>query len=166
VCNNWSALVSADEAARRAAGRRHYNAWRRAIALIRRTELAWLLHVQGGLARTKKGWPDRRLGALGNQAALARQLGVSRSTICRDLQKLLAELHECPTCGAGVRPPGPAPCYEDHSAFVDECLARHREDVRQGILGWAGRGPLPCRAEAARAAGEGEIPDAASGQGR
>jgi hypothetical protein len=164
VCNNGTDRVPADEAARRAAGRRRYNAWRRAIALLRRTALARLLHVQGGLARTTRdGWPDRRMGALGNQAALARYFGVSRATICRDLQKLLAEHHPCPTCGAGVRPPGPTPSdEEDSSAFVEACLARHRDDVRQGILGWAGRGPLPGRAQAARSAAAGEVPDASA----
>ena len=112
--------------------------------------------MQGGLARaTKDGWPDRRMGVLGNQAILARQLGVSPSTICHDVKKVLAELRPCPTCGAGVGPPGPgASDGEDSPDLVDEILARHRENVRQGKLGWAGRGPLS-RPEAGSKAGPG-----------
>jgi hypothetical protein len=107
VCNKWGEPVSGDEAARRAGGRRRYNAWRKFRAEYRRMELVRLLRVQGGLVRRKDGWPDARIGALGNQAALARQLNVSRSTICRDVQALLREIRPCPTCGAGVRPQGP-----------------------------------------------------------
>jgi hypothetical protein len=103
LCNKWSEPVTAGEAARRAGGRRHYNAWRKTLAALRRSELVQLLIAQGGLARRKDGWPDCRIGALGNGAALARQLGVSRSTVCRDLQKLLAGLRPCPDDGASVR---------------------------------------------------------------
>ena len=95
MCNNWSAPVSDREAARRAGGRRRYNAWRKFRAEFRRTELARLLCVQGGLSFWRSG------------AALARKLGVSRSTVCRDRQALLRSTYPCPHCGAGVRPPDP-----------------------------------------------------------
>jgi hypothetical protein len=80
VCNNrgpWSEQTSWEEVCRRAAGRRHYNSVRRFRALHRRCELVRLLSGKGGLT-------DR-----GTQARLARELGVSRSTVCRDMAVLL-----------------------------------------------------------------------------
>ena len=77
----WSATSSWDEVCRRASGRRHYNAVRSFRALSRRLRLAKLMLVKGGLReRVKGGWTDQ-----GVQARLARELGVSRSTVCRDV---------------------------------------------------------------------------------
>src|SRR5262245_62167360 len=96
ACNNrrsWSDLTGWDEVCQRAAGRRHYNSVRRFRAIIRRSKVARLLHVQGGLTER------------GTQANLARQLGVSRSTVCRDIAWLLRQAPPCPCCGALTIPP-------------------------------------------------------------
>ncbi len=74
--NNWNAPVSADVAARRAGGRRRYNAWRRDMAFLRRCEQVFPLLLKYG------PW-DR-----GTQARIARELNVSRATICRDVAAL------------------------------------------------------------------------------
>ena len=90
ACNNrhdWSDTAPWDEVRQRAAGRRHYNAVRRFRALFRRRRLAALMLVHGRLRVTVKGGLTNR----GVQARLARELGVSRSTICRDLAFLLRE---------------------------------------------------------------------------
>ena len=131
------------------------------MADFRRMKIVRLLHVKGGLALRKDGWPDGRIGALGNQAALARQLGVSRSTICPDMAKLLRETYPCLTCGAGVRPPGPkAAERDDDCGCMEDILAGVEEGVAAGRLRWAGRGPLP-RPEAQQ-----EGPPPVEGQGR
>jgi hypothetical protein len=99
ACNNrrpWSEPTAWDEVCRRAAGRRHYNSVRRFRATMRRGEVARLLRVQGGLT------------ARGTQATLARQLGVSRSTVCRDIAWLLRQGRPCPHCGAFICPPAAA----------------------------------------------------------
>ena len=77
---DWGAPVSAGEAARRAGGRRRYNAWRTFRREYRLLQVARLLRrgTYGGLI-------DR-----GTQTRLARALGVSRSTVCRDIAALLA----------------------------------------------------------------------------
>ena len=90
---NWSAPT--ESYARRAGGRRRYNAQRQFIAEYRRTQLSRLLFCKGAFLEH------------GIQARLARELGVSRSTICRDLQTLLREGHPCPQCGAYTKPPPP-----------------------------------------------------------
>jgi hypothetical protein len=98
ACNNrslWSTPTSWEEVCRRAAGRRHYNGVRRVLALARRREVARLLRVKGGLTTR------------GTQAAVARELGVSRSTISRDVAYLLRQSRPCPCCGALVAPPLP-----------------------------------------------------------
>ncbi len=73
-----------DEVCRRAGGRRHYNSVRQFRAALRRTELAHLL-VTGAV-----GSPffDR-----GTQRRLADRLGVSETTISRDIATLLKEMH-------------------------------------------------------------------------
>ncbi|HVS36840.1 MAG TPA: HTH domain-containing protein [Gemmataceae bacterium] len=91
----WSEPTSWDEVCRRAAGRRHYNGVRRCRAIVRRAEVARLLRVPGALF-------DR-----GTQARLARQLSVSRSTICRDVAALMLLGRPCPTCGAFSTSPEP-----------------------------------------------------------
>ena len=89
----WSANASWEEVRRRAGGRRRYNAVRGLRALLRRREVARLLSVQGGLTYR------------GTQARLARQLGVSRATICRDLAYLMRQCYPCRCCGAMLTPP-------------------------------------------------------------
>lgn len=81
---NWSAPVSDAVAQRRAGGRRAYNSWRRDMAIIRRAHVATLLLA------------GRR------QYEIAAELGVARSTICKDvaaLVELANREHECPVCG-------------------------------------------------------------------
>jgi hypothetical protein len=89
VCNKWSEGVSDHEAAWRAGGRRRYNAWRKFRAEFRRRELARLMCVQGGPSFWRSG------------AALARRLGVSRATICRDRQALLRGTYPSPLWDRG-----------------------------------------------------------------
>lgn len=72
---SWTWPVSDDEAARRAAGRRHYNSIRRLHAELRRVKVAELLRG--------------RFLDWGVQAEIARELGVSRSTVCRDVRWLM-----------------------------------------------------------------------------
>src|SRR3984957_16966277 len=79
----WSRLVSHDEAARRAAGRRHLNAMRRFEADRRRGEVSRLVEERGGPAH-------------GIRTAIAKELGVSRSTISRDIRALYSEQREPP----------------------------------------------------------------------
>ena len=96
MCNMrqpWSASTDWETVCRRASWRRYYNSVRRVRALYRRNEVARLLTAQGALF-------DH-----GTQARLARQLGVSRSTICRDVAALLREGWPCPHCGAYKTPP-------------------------------------------------------------
>jgi DNA invertase Pin-like site-specific DNA recombinase len=80
---NWSEQTDSLTASRRAAGRRHYNARRQFCAERRRLAVSKLA--------LRIGW--RR----GYQTEIARKLGVSRSTICRDLrtmhQKWLAQYY-------------------------------------------------------------------------
>ena len=86
--SDWSAPVSADEAARRAAGRRHYNARRTERKQERQDEIVEMLLDNG------RTW--------GCQAQMARTFGVSESTISRDIK----EIHRrgrgsaCPVCDA------------------------------------------------------------------
>lgn len=87
----WRRPVSTDEANRRAAGRRRWNAVRRARAAQRRLLLLQEARRQG-IALVDHG----------AAAKLARLLGVSRSTAARDRDQLLAEMREelrCPLCG-------------------------------------------------------------------
>jgi hypothetical protein len=74
---SWSAPVTAAEASRRARGRRAYNLVRQWRQLKRRAKVDELWHSRV----TAQNY--RRLGA-----QIARELGVSRSTVCRDLQWL------------------------------------------------------------------------------
>jgi hypothetical protein len=91
--SDWSAPVSNAEAARRAGGRKRWNAWRRWMAFYRRCEISRLLFSQGS---TKRGF----------QAKLARTLNVARSTISRDIAKLLEDgARRCPLCQSQQWPP-------------------------------------------------------------
>ena len=71
---NWSAKTDFDAVCKRAAGRRRYNAKRRAEAKERYLQVVEAIMPTGGRKR-------------GTQAQLARVLGVHRSTICRDVAK-------------------------------------------------------------------------------
>lgn len=73
----WSDSTDFDTVCRRAAGRRAYNARRKFLAALRLADVARLLVKHGGVS------------AWGARARVARELGVSRSTISRDTQKLL-----------------------------------------------------------------------------
>jgi DNA invertase Pin-like site-specific DNA recombinase len=79
---DWAAPVSNDIAARRAGGRRHYNAMRQLRALLRRGEVSRLLEV----AYTP--------------TEIAQALGVSRITIWRDLHAIsqAEPSPDCPRC--------------------------------------------------------------------
>jgi hypothetical protein len=70
----FATTSSWDATCRRASGRRHFNAVRRFRALLRLREVVGLLD-KIGLAR-------------GCQSRVAEQLGVNRSTICRDMARL------------------------------------------------------------------------------
>ena len=89
--NNWSRPTDWDTVCRRNAGRRHYNAVRQFLRLRRRGQLVALLNQHHLL-----------LCHRGTQARLARELGVSRTTVCRDVQFLLTLNTACPCCGALV----------------------------------------------------------------
>jgi hypothetical protein len=82
----------ADDPIRGAGGRRHYNAWRRHLAQLRRLTILDVLTEN-----------DLSLVARGTQAFLARTLGVSEATISRDMRRLFADAcrdpRSCPLCG-------------------------------------------------------------------
>ncbi len=81
----WGQWINTDEAYRRAGGRRHYNAVRQFRASFRRLTVA-----------------SRLLAGL-SQAAIARELGVHRSTINRDIAamaKMARRSGFCPCCGS------------------------------------------------------------------
>ena len=81
----WSDPVSNSEAISRAGGRRHYNSVRQWQALARAYRVMELLQ-------------DRGLG-YGVRTQIARELGVHRSTITRDVNRILrTDGTNCPTC--------------------------------------------------------------------
>ena len=82
MSNGWSDWVSDGEAAARAAGRRKYNALRRDRARYRRIQVAELV--------MSDGW------TYGFQARIAEELGVSHSTVSRDLRVLFPAAIQCP----------------------------------------------------------------------
>jgi hypothetical protein len=85
--SNWSAATDPDTAARRA-GRRRHNKLRKLAAISRSMKVLELLDTVS---------PGR-----GAKAQIARQLGVHRSTITRDIQRVLnvARGRYCPFCVA------------------------------------------------------------------
>src|SRR6516164_7528198 len=76
----WSAPTTHDEVCRRAAGRRAYNSWRQAIAVIRRVEIRRLLATR------------YIAGRRGTVRGIARELGVDPGTICRDIKATLRDM--------------------------------------------------------------------------
>jgi hypothetical protein len=87
---DWNQPRSWEEVCRRHAARRRWNAVRRVVAEDRRRQVLELVLALGGLQR-------------GTQSRIAAALGVHRSTICKDLRRLLPLATPCPTCGA-LRP--------------------------------------------------------------
>ena len=79
---DWRLPVVTDGAHRRAGGRRRYNAHRRRSAELRRERVLALMAMTAPRFMTERGW----------QARTARELGVSRATVCRDVDALLAEM--------------------------------------------------------------------------
>jgi hypothetical protein len=92
VSSDWKEW---DDATRLAVGRKRFNSARQSRAAFRRTCVARLLYFQGSML-------DH-----GVQARIARELGVSRSTISRDVAYLLRLTHTCPHCGALTTLPDP-----------------------------------------------------------
>ena len=95
MSNIWSATVGNDVAFRRASGRRSYNSLRQGRAWARQGVI-----IEQWCKSTRNGYGGGRLFDWGGQAALARQLGVSRATISRDIKKIQDEIGQtqCPTC--------------------------------------------------------------------
>ena len=77
---DWSRLTDWETVCRRNAGRRRYNTTRTVRRALRRRQVARLLLKYG-----------KQYGPLGRglQARIARELGVNRSTICRDVWAIL-----------------------------------------------------------------------------
>ena len=85
VASSWSAPTSTSEVRRRAGGRRKYNSVRRFKADLRRVEVEKLFAAYGFTR--------------GARARIARELGVNRSTVSRDIRRLWAPGGQtCDTC--------------------------------------------------------------------
>lgn len=87
--SKWYLFPSSNEVAKRAGGRRRYNAQRQEQALARRIAILELFGARV------------ILNPRGAQALIARQLSMNRSTICRDIAAIRAEWrhqHLCPLC--------------------------------------------------------------------
>jgi hypothetical protein len=80
VSNEWGQPTDWETVCRRNAGRRRYNATRTVRRALRRRQVLRLLLKYGGLYGPK---------SRGIQTRIARQLGVNRSTICRDIWAIL-----------------------------------------------------------------------------
>src|SRR3954453_1869315 len=79
----WGQPTTADIAARRAGGRRHRNAEQQLAKAIRRHRLLDMMHdPTNPLGFIERGWQTRT----------ARELGVDRATICRDMDAILGEI--------------------------------------------------------------------------
>ena len=90
MSGQWGILTTWDEVCRRNAGRRRYNAGRTFLRNVRRAKIVCQLAGTGLLQA-------RRLRGL--QARLARELGVSPATICRDLRALRSPGYRMPVLG-------------------------------------------------------------------
>jgi len=107
---SWSARTDFDIVCKRAAGRRRYNAERRAEARERYIQVVNAFMPPDGRKR-------------GSQAQLARTLGVHRSTICRDIAKwrrLLLEVMQHYRALAGIE------CAADEIGEITEKDCRQR----------------------------------------
>lgn len=82
--SRWSRTTTAEEAYRRASGRRHYNFARQGRAWWRQWEIAEWLTRKMHLPKPPRGY----------QAELARMFGVSRATISRDIKAITAALRK------------------------------------------------------------------------
>jgi hypothetical protein len=82
--------LSWDEVCRRAAARRRWNSLRTFLANERRRQVLELVVALGGLER-------------GAQSRIAEALGVHRSTISKDLKRILPLAEVCAGCGV-LRP--------------------------------------------------------------
>ena len=82
--------LSWDEVCRRAAARRRWNSLRTFLASERRRQVLELVLALGGLER-------------GAQSRIAEALGVHRSTISKDLKRILPLAKVCEGCGS-LRP--------------------------------------------------------------
>jgi hypothetical protein len=94
--SEWSEWTSDKEAYRRAGGRRAHNAWRQSMALYRQMRLMEII------ARNRVDLWSRN----GAQKRLARALGVSKSTISRDIKAIFSEYQlgkPCSLCRCEVR---------------------------------------------------------------
>ena len=80
---DWAQPVSKEDAYRRAGGRRYYNSLRTFRAHDRRHQVVQLIHDYTGFGHGAQSW-------------IARRLGVSRSTICRDFAALLKSVRKDP----------------------------------------------------------------------
>ncbi len=83
---NWKAPRTWDEVCRRHAARQRWNSLRRFLAEERRRRVLELILELGGLE-----W--------GAQSRIAEALGVHRTTISRDLAKIMPLAKACPSCG-------------------------------------------------------------------
>lgn len=91
---DWAIQTDIETVKKRNAGRRHFNAVRKFRASLRRVKVTELALEMQGLFTD---W--------GLQTRIARRLGVSRSTICRDFQAIMALCRQgkpCPLCGHKV----------------------------------------------------------------
>jgi hypothetical protein len=83
---NWSAPTDWQTVCARAAARRKYNSLRRLRAEERRRQVLELALQLGGLGR-------------GVQTTIAAVLGVHRSTVSKDLKRIMPLARPCPSCG-------------------------------------------------------------------
>lgn len=129
----WSAQVTDDEAHRRAGGRAHYNSMRKYRALMRQIEVLRLFDVYSGFIYRV-------------QARIARELGVSRSTVCRDVKKIFyredprqAILRELAEAMAYVDCRDRSKWKDYVAQAADDCEANHAEDMAR----WRALFPAP-----------------------
>jgi hypothetical protein len=83
---SWTTPTSPEAASRRAGARRHLNKLRQAKAAQRRLQVVRLLSIH---RMTQRGYRSR----------IAEALGVHRSTVTKDLQRIAADARPCPCCG-------------------------------------------------------------------
>lgn len=89
MSNGWSNPTDWETVCKRNRGRRRYNILRKFKQSHRRMQVAELLAKYG-------------LTTHGSYARIARELGVHKSVVTRDVQALLHTQTACPTCGSLV----------------------------------------------------------------